>query len=92
MSGAPLLDSSGCLSEAGFQALSIATRVPAEVVTHLGKCARCQKRALARSAGHASDAPRTKKLPPPLWRTAAVVIAALLLVISALMMLSRLRP
>jgi hypothetical protein len=91
MSGPRLLGASGCLSEAGLEALAASTRVPAEVLAHLGKCPRCQERALARSAGYARDAPRTKKQPPPLWRTLVVVLAAVLLVASALMMLSRVR-
>ena len=94
MSRAPLLDASGCLTEAGLDALSSSTpgRAPAEVVAHLGRCARCQERTLARAAGHPPGVPRVKKEPPPMWRTVAVVVAALLLVVSILMMLRRVRP
>jgi hypothetical protein len=93
MSGAPLLDALGCLTESGWSALSNSPpgRAPAEIVAHLGRCARCQERTLARAAGRAPDAPRVKKQPPPLWRIAVVIIAALLMVVSALMMLSQVR-
>jgi len=93
MSAAPLLDALGCLTESGWSALSNSPpgRVPAEIVAHLGRCARCQERTLALAAGRSLDAPRVKKRPPPLWRTAVVIIAMLLLVVSAMMMLSQVR-
>jgi hypothetical protein len=93
MSGAPLLDSSGCLTEAGLDALQSAApgRAPADVVAHLGKCGRCQGRTLARSAGYSPDALRVKKAPPPMWRTVAVVIAIALAAVSAWMMLTSVR-
>jgi cytochrome c-type biogenesis protein CcmH/NrfF len=93
VSGARLLDVRGCLTDAGLDALQAASPggAPAEVVTHLGKCSRCQNRSLARSAGYAPDAPRVKKSPPPMWRTALVIVLAILLVISAMMMLRGVR-
>jgi hypothetical protein len=88
-----LQDLRGCLTEAGFEVLarSAPGRAPAEIVTHLARCARCQDRTLARSAGLAPDAPRVKKQPPPLWRTVLVLVAALALLASVLMMLYRVR-
>lgn len=87
------LDSRGCLTEAGFVVLEGAApgRAPAEVVAHLGRCARCQERTLARSAGLSPDAPRVKKQAPPLWRTVVVLVAALVLLVSVLMMLRHVR-
>jgi len=94
VSGAPLLDIRGCLTEAGLDALAASPpgRGPAEVVAHLGRCGRCQERTLARAAGRPGDAPRTRKEPPPLWRTVLVIAAVLLMVLTAMLMLRKLRP
>jgi hypothetical protein len=90
---AALLDQLGCLTEAGLDVLerSAPGRAPAEVLTHLARCARCQEKTLARSAGLTPGAPRVKKQPPPLWRTLVVVFAALVMLASLLMMMRYVR-
>lgn len=90
---AALLDPRGCLTDAGLEVLerSAPGKAPSEVVTHLARCARCQDRTLARSAGLAPDAPRVKKQPPPVWRTLLVLFAALAMLASVLMMLRHVR-
>ena len=95
MSGPPLLDARGCLSEAAFEALSASPpgRAPAEVVAHLGKCERCQGRVLARAAGRSESAPgRTRKAPPPLWRTVLVLVVLLLMAVTFVFLVRQLGP
>ena len=94
MSGRPLLDRRGCLTEAGLLALAASPpgRGPAEVVAHLGHCGRCQEAVLSRASGRPADAPRARKEPPPLWRTILVIVAVLLMVMTALVTLRQLRP
>lgn len=91
MTAPTLLDARGCLTEAGIDALAGAPGLgPADLVAHLGRCARCQERVLARSAGHQAGAPRVRKQAPPLWRTLVVALAALLMLAAALFVTYRL--
>jgi len=90
-SGRALLDARGCLTAAGFAALTGAPvgRAPAELASHVAGCSRCQERMLAVDAG--SAAPPAARREPRLWLGLAVGLAALLLAVAALILASRLR-
>jgi len=89
-----LIDGRGCLTPAGFAALSRAPigRAPAELATHLASCSRCQERMLAggTSAGRPSPASSPPRK-PRLWLGVALAFAALLLAVAALMLAGRMR-
>jgi hypothetical protein len=83
-----MLDARGCLTEAGFQAVEKAPpgKGPAEAAAHLGGCARCQRRLLARGGrDSAAISPVARvAVAPPLWRTIAVVVAVIVLALTAI--------
>jgi len=76
------LDARGCLSEAGFAAVSAAAvgQVPAELAAHLASCGRCQQRLL----GGGAVRPAPKRKAPSLGRMLALLAAALLAIIGFL--------
>ena len=83
-----LLDTRGCVTEAGFAALDAAPpgRGPADVAAHLASCGRCQRRFLARGGAEAAGiraVPGTAER-PPLWRTIVIAAAALVLLVTAI--------
>ena len=82
-----LLDSRGCLTDAGLDTVIRAPvgRAPAERAAHLASCVRCQERLLLRGS------PRgPRREPPPVWRIWVVVAAAGFLLLSVLVTLRRL--
>lgn len=70
-----LLDSSGCLTEAGLAAVSRAApgQSPPEVAAHLAGCARCQERVL--SGGASRPAGKAVRPAAPSLQRALVLIA-----------------
>jgi hypothetical protein len=89
-----LVDGRGCLTPAGFAALTRAPvgRAPADLAAHLASCSRCQERMLAggTSAGRPSSTP-SRRRPPRLWLGLALAFAALLLAVAALILAGRMR-
>jgi hypothetical protein len=79
-----LLDTRGCLTEAGLRALAAAApgAAPAELAGHVALCARCQDRvlAVAREPGPAAKRPSASRL----WMGLLVAVAGLLLALTAL--------
>jgi hypothetical protein len=80
-----LLDSQGCVNEAGFRALeeSPPGRGPAEVAAHVAGCPRCQQRLLAGASGRLGMRPPLRKA-PPLSRSFLLVGATLAAILLAL--------
>lgn len=70
------LDGRGCLTEAGFAAVSAAAvgQVPGELAAHLASCPRCQQRLLG---GGVERPPAPKRKAPSLGRMIALIAAAL---------------
>ena len=89
----PLVDGRGCLTPAGFAALSRAPvgRVPADLAAHLASCARCQERMLAGGTSAARPSPASSPRKPRLWLGVALAFAALLLAVAALILAGRVR-
>src|SRR5687767_3381963 len=90
MDGSALLDSHGCLTSSGLEALKGAPpgQAPPGLAAHLAQCARCQRRLLSLGGPGALHAGKPRQTaPPPLWRTLVVVMAALLLLASVLVTL-----
>jgi hypothetical protein len=89
-----LLDGRGCLTEAGFVALDAAPpgRGPADAAAHLGGCARCQRRFLARGGKESAGISATPghKVAPPLWRAVALLAALLGLLVFMTVIVRRL--
>jgi hypothetical protein len=79
-----LLDARGCLTEAGFRALSGATpgAAPPELANHLASCQRCQDRMLA--AARSPGTVPTRHGASRLWLGILVAVAGLLLALVAL--------
>jgi len=88
-SGGALVDGRGCLTPAGFAALSRAPvgRAPDTLAAHVAACPRCQERMLAGGAARAARAPTRK---PRLWLGLALALGALLLALVALVLATRL--
>jgi len=88
-----LVDGRGCLTPAGFAALSRAAvgRAPADLAAHLASCARCQERMLAGGTSAARPSPAAPPRPPRLWLGVALAFAALLLAVAALILAGRIR-
>jgi hypothetical protein len=88
---APLRDAKGCLTPAGFQALTSAPigHAPAELATHVAGCARCQERMLSGAQGPGPVAPRKPVERPPIWRALVVVVGFLLLALFAILSMRR---
>ncbi len=83
------LDARGCLTEAGFAAVSAAAvgQVPGELAAHLASCGRCQQRLL----GGGKERPRTvKRRAASLGRMLALLAAAVLAILGFLATLRRL--
>jgi hypothetical protein len=90
---AALVDGRGCLTAAGFAALSRAPvgRAPAELAAHLAACSRCQERMLA-GGGPARPAPAAPaRRSPRLWLGVVLALVALLLALGALILAGRVR-
>jgi hypothetical protein len=88
-----LVDARGCLTTAGFAALSRAPvgRAPGDLAAHLAGCPRCQERMLA-GGGAARPAPASPaRRRPRLWLGLALAFAALLLALGALILAGRIR-
>lgn len=87
-----LVDGRGCLTPAGFAALSRAPvgRAPAELAAHLARCSRCQERMLAEGAP-ARPAPSAARRAPRLWLGAVFALLAMLLALGALILAGRVR-
>jgi hypothetical protein len=87
-----LLDARGCLTTAGFAALSRAPvgRVPADLAAHLASCPRCQDRMLAAAAGPRPATPAAPSRKPRLWLGVGFALLALLLALAALILATRL--
>jgi len=88
-----LVDARGCLTPAGFAALSRAPvgRAPAALAAHLAGCPRCQERMLA-GGGPARPAPAAPaRRAPRLWLGVALAFVALLLALGALILAARAR-
>ena len=87
----PLLDARGCLSNAGFAALSSSApgQAPLEVAQHLAGCPRCQARMLAsaRELRDRAQDERRKLLRAASW----LVLAVSLLAAGGLVVLSLLK-
>ena len=79
------LDARGCLSEAGFAAVSAAAvgQVPPELAGHLASCGRCQQRLL----GGGVERPAVKRKAPSLGRMLFALAAAVLAVLGLLLTL-----
>jgi len=79
------LDARGCLTEAGFAAVSAAAvgQVPPELAGHLASCWRCQQRLLAGGV----ERPAVKRKTPPLGRMLFVLAAVVLTVLGLLLTL-----
>ncbi|PYQ22213.1 MAG: hypothetical protein DMF79_06430 [Acidobacteria bacterium] len=79
------LDARGCLTEAGFAAVSAAAvgQVPPELAGHLASCGRCQQRLL----GGGAERPAVKRKEPSLGRMLFVVAAAVLAILGLLLTL-----
>lgn len=77
------LDARGCLTEAGFAAVSAATvgQVPGELAAHLASCARCQQRLLG---GGVERPPAVKRKAPSLGRMLALLAAGVLAILGFL--------
>lgn len=77
------LDARGCLTEAGFAAVSAAAvgRVPGELAAHLATCGRCQQRLLG---GGVKRPPVAKRKVPSLGRMLALLAAAVLAILGLL--------
>jgi len=89
-----LVDGRGCLTPAGFAALSRAPvgRVPANLAAHLASCARCQERMLAGGTSAVRPSPASSPpRKPRLWLGVALAFAALLLAVAALILAGRIR-
>jgi len=88
-----LVDGRGCLTPAGFAALSRAPvgRAPANLAAHLASCARCQERMLAGGTSTVRPSPASPPRKPRLWLGVALAFAALLLAVAALILAGRLR-
>jgi hypothetical protein len=88
-----LVDGHGCLTAAGFAALSRAPvgRAPADLAAHIASCARCQERMLAGGTSAVRPSPASS-MPrkPRLWLGLALAFAALLLALVALIFAARL--
>ena len=90
---AALVDARGCLTAAGFAALSRAPvgRAPADLAAHLAGCARCQERMLAGGAPVRPAPAAPGRRTPRLWLGVALAFAALLLALGALILAARAR-
>jgi hypothetical protein len=88
-----LVDGRGCLTRAGFAALSRAPvgRAPADLAAHLASCSRCQERMLAGGTSAARPAASSTSRTPRLWLGVALAFAALLLAVAALILAARMR-
>jgi hypothetical protein len=88
-----LTDGRGCLTAAGFAALSRAPvgRAPADLAAHLAGCARCQERMLAAGAPVRPPTAAAPRRTPRLWLGVALAFAALLLALGALILAGRAR-
>ena len=79
-------DESGCLTDAGLEALERARpgEAPAELARHLADCARCQNRVLMRAGGEGQT-----HLPPTtakrLWLGTAIVLGIMLVALLSLL-------
>jgi len=91
--GRALVDARGCLTPAGFAALSRAPigRAPADLAAHVAGCPRCQERMLAGGAA-ARPAPAVRaRRTPRLWLGLVLAFAALVLALGALILAARVR-
>ena len=79
------LDARGCLTEAGFAAVSAAAvgLVPPELAAHLASCGRCQQRLL----GGGVERPAVKRKTPSLGCMLFVLAAVVLTVLGLLLTL-----
>jgi hypothetical protein len=88
-----LVDARGCLTPAGFAALSRAPvgHAPADLAAHLAACSRCQERMLGGgSAARPAPASPTRRK-PRLWLGVTLAFVALLLALAALILAGRMR-
>jgi hypothetical protein len=81
-----LQDDTGCLTEAGLEALEQAQpgQAPQALARHLAECARCQNRVLTRAGGEGLT-----RLPPAttrrLWLGTAIVLVIMLVALLSLL-------
>ncbi len=90
---AALVDARGCLTAAGFAALSRAPvgRAPADLAAHLAGCVRCQERMLAGGAVVRPAPAAAPRRAPRLWLGVVLAFVALLLALGALILAGRAR-
>lgn len=88
-----LVDARGCLTPAGFAALSRAPvgRVPGDLAAHLAGCPRCQERMLSGGGAVRSAPASSAGRQPRLWLGLALAFVALLLALGALILAGRYR-